>query len=396
VEVSISGEMFQSMMTAADGAYEFDNLTAGGDYTVTPYRNDDHDNGVTTFDIVLISKHVLGTQLLASPYQRIAADVNRSGTITTLDMIQIRKLILNITTEFPNNTSWRFVEAGYDFPDVEDPWAEVFPELYSVNNLDGVITDADFVAIKVGDVNGSARANSLEDDGRSLNGTFHLEMDEQELVAGNMYTVPVYASELAKVEGFQGTLELTGVELVDVVYGLANVQHFGLQYAERGVITMSYDRPAGLAGEDLVSSELNPLVQLVLRATTDQSLSEALVIGSRYTVAEAYSLGGEHRSLALKVRQKTAIVEQFELYQNTPNPVTTATLVSFTLPEAGEATLTISDMTGRTILLHQAEYGAGFQTINITKAQLQGVAGVLNYTLTAGEHTTTKQMVVVK
>ncbi|RMF04724.1 MAG: HYR domain-containing protein, partial [Bacteroidetes bacterium] len=177
VEMTVSGGQSASVTTGVDGYFRIAGLATGTDFTLTPFRNDDHDNGVTTFDIVLISKHILGTDLFASPYQMLAADVNRSGTITTLDMIQIRKLILNIDTEFANNTSWRFVRSDYEFPQASNPWLEEFPELYNVNNFGGSIIDVDFVAIKVGDVNNSARANSLEDDGRTLNGIFHLEMD---------------------------------------------------------------------------------------------------------------------------------------------------------------------------------------------------------------------------
>ncbi|RME97788.1 MAG: DUF11 domain-containing protein, partial [Bacteroidetes bacterium] len=390
VEVTLNGGMTATMTTAADGAYNFSNVTQGNDYTVTPYRNDDHDNGVTTFDIVLISKHILGTDLLDTPYKRIAADVNRSGTITTLDMIQIRKLILNIDTEFANNTSWRFVEAGYEFPNVEDPWAEEFPELYNVNNLNGVITDADFVAIKVGDVNGSARANSLDNGGRSLNGTFHLEMDQQQLRSGNTYTIPVYASELATIQGYQGTLQLQGAELVDLVYGLAQARNFGLQFAEQGVVTMSYDEVNPQGDHDAV------LFSLVLRATADQPLSEAIRISDRYTAAEAYSLGGEHRKLALQFNTDAAVADRFELYQNTPNPFAEATLISFYLPEAGSATLTIRDISGRTIRVMKGDYSAGYHTVNLTRRELNNTTGVLSYTLSSGDFTATKKMIVVE
>jgi hypothetical protein len=68
----------------------FANLPLGQDYSVTPYSNADPVNGVSTFDLVLMSKHILGVESLDSPYKLIAADVNRQR-ITTLDMIQIRK-----------------------------------------------------------------------------------------------------------------------------------------------------------------------------------------------------------------------------------------------------------------------------------------------------------------
>jgi hypothetical protein len=390
VELTVSGDQSASVISAVDGTFRFTGLDAGSDFTLTPFRNDDHDNGVTTFDIVLITKHILGTELLDSPYKQIAADVNRSGTITTLDMIQVRKLILNIDTEFANNTSWRFVDANYDFPEVTNPWLEEFPELYNVNNFSGFVATADFVAVKVGDVNNSARANSLQDDGRSLNGFFQLELDEQDLKEDNTYTVPVFASELGKMSGFQGTLVLNDAALVDIVYGLAEASHFGLQYAEQGVITMSWNEE-GISAQDAAT----PLFSLVIRATAEQPLSQAVEVSSRYTAAEAYTLGGDHKGLALQFHGKPTVVEQFELYQNTPNPVANATLISFYLPQAGEATLTIRDMSGRTLLLRQAEYGVGFHTINLDRAEL-GAAGVLSYTLTSGEYTATRQMIIVE
>ncbi|MEL6837611.1 MAG: hypothetical protein AAFP77_31670, partial [Bacteroidota bacterium] len=184
VEVSVNGGD-QLMVTSVDGTFSF-TLDLGGDYTITPYLNAEPLNGVSTFDLVLMSKHILGVQSLDSPYKRIAADINRSSSISTLDMIQLRKLILNIDTEFQNNTSWRFVDASYDFPQVTNPWFEVFPELISENNLAGDVLDANFVGVKVGDVNGSVQANALANDDRNLNGEFNFAVENGSLVAGNV------------------------------------------------------------------------------------------------------------------------------------------------------------------------------------------------------------------
>lgn len=49
-----------------------------------------------------------GIKPLNSPYKMIAADANHSNSITTFDVVEIRKLILGIYSKFPNNTSWRF------------------------------------------------------------------------------------------------------------------------------------------------------------------------------------------------------------------------------------------------------------------------------------------------
>jgi hypothetical protein len=78
---------------------------------------------VSTLDLVLIQKHLLGRAKLNSPYKLIAADANRSGVITALDLLEIRKLILGITNKFQNNTSWRFVDDFYEFPDPYNPFS---------------------------------------------------------------------------------------------------------------------------------------------------------------------------------------------------------------------------------------------------------------------------------
>lgn len=156
VEVSLSGSFVETVITESDGYFSLGPVQLGLDFSITPYKKDDLLNGATTFDLVLIAKHILGVQPLESPYQLIAADINHSGNISTLDIIHLRKAILNISDFFPNNTSWRFVDAEYAFPDHTNPWTEEFPEVIAVNNLsfDGAVVD--LIAVKIGDVNHSA------------------------------------------------------------------------------------------------------------------------------------------------------------------------------------------------------------------------------------------------
>ena len=159
VEMILSGKEDKTMTTGTDGQFLF-NMENGGDYTVTPVKDINPLNGVSTFDLVLISKHILGITTFDSPYKYVAADVNQSSTITAFDMVQLRQLILNITTEFSNNDSWRFIDANHTFTTV-NPAAENFNESYTITELNGEMTGMDFVGVKIGDVNGNAQANSL-------------------------------------------------------------------------------------------------------------------------------------------------------------------------------------------------------------------------------------------
>ncbi|MEL7221850.1 MAG: hypothetical protein AAGJ93_11055, partial [Bacteroidota bacterium] len=155
VNVAVSGNIQQTAMTNLDGEYNLQNLSIDADLSIIPYLNNDPLNGVTTFDLVLIAKHILGVQPLDNPYKMIAADANGSGSVSTLDMIIIRKLILTLQETFTNSESWRFVPEDYVFPNPPNPWQEEFPEFININNLTGE-ESINFKAIKVGDVNDSA------------------------------------------------------------------------------------------------------------------------------------------------------------------------------------------------------------------------------------------------
>ena len=120
--------------------------------TITPQNNSGYTEGISTQDLVLISRHILGVQPLSSPYKMIAADVNNSRSITTLDLIFLRRLLLGIDIEFETNTSWRFVELDYAFPNPANPWQEPFPERIDIILPAAGVSDLDFVAVKVGDV----------------------------------------------------------------------------------------------------------------------------------------------------------------------------------------------------------------------------------------------------
>ena len=68
-EVSIT-TLSNDYMTKADGFYHFE-LPMKEDYTVTPKKVDNPLNGVSTYDLVLMTKHILGVQPFESPYQWI-------------------------------------------------------------------------------------------------------------------------------------------------------------------------------------------------------------------------------------------------------------------------------------------------------------------------------------
>lgn len=395
VEVSLSGESDLTYRTDETGTYSFTGLIEGYDYTVTPGLDEHHLNGVSTFDLVLISKHILGVKPLDSPYKLIAADVNNSRAITALDLIQLRKLILNVDTKFSNNTSWRFVKGGYVFPDPSNPWRSAFPELDNINNMPSSDLELDFVGVKIGDVNGSASAGGglLDVEPRGDRGRFGLAVADADLSAGEVYRAEFRSPSLRSVDGYQFTLAFSdaSLELLDVEYGLAKAEHFGL-FAAEGAITTSWDAVSGGSGRSVEDGEL--LFALVFRARRPLRLSEALGISSRLTPAEAYGVSGELLDVVLDFGAGRLEPAGFELYQNRPNPFGEQTLLSFSLPQAGRVRIRISDVNGRLLKVIEGDFNQGYNELRLDRGDLP--AGVLSYTLESRDCSATRKMISVK
>jgi len=312
----------------------------------------------------------------------IAADANNSKSITTFDIAELRKLILGIYTELPNNTSWRFVDAAYTFPNPQNPFVPAFPETKSVADVQASQIEDNFVSMKIGDVNGSAIANSFMSTDDRTAGTLLFDVEDRQVKAGEEVVVNFKATE--KVTGYQFTMNFAGLEVVDLVPGAEmTINNFGV-FAD--AITTSFD--ADVTGEFAVK----------FRATQAGSLSNMLGVSSRVTKAEAYSKGGDRLDVAFRFNGQNGSTISgvgFELYQNMPNPFVSKTVIGFHLPEAAEATLTIFDETGRMIYTVNGDFAKGHNAISLDRAQIN-TTGVLYYKLETAKDSATKKMIQTK
>ena len=144
VSIQIEGEQeVNEIFTDENGLFSLD-LPQSASYRVLFNKNTDPLNGVTTFDIVRIRRHILGLQPFDDIFQPVVADVNLSGGVTTFDMIEIQKLILGIDTQFANAPSWGFVS----------PDGNLFNVL-TLNDIQDIV-NLNIIGIKIGDVNYSA------------------------------------------------------------------------------------------------------------------------------------------------------------------------------------------------------------------------------------------------
>ncbi|MBK7871500.1 MAG: hypothetical protein IPJ74_12900 [Saprospiraceae bacterium] len=116
-------------------------------------------NGISTYDIVRVQRHLLGIEPFESPYEYLAADVDRSSSVSIADIIHLRKLVLSIESSLPTFQPWLFINGNYTFSNQINP----FVEAYSGNatsfpiTAQGVIPPISVIAIKVGDLDFNAK-----------------------------------------------------------------------------------------------------------------------------------------------------------------------------------------------------------------------------------------------
>lgn len=132
-------------------------LESGYTSTLTPVKKTNPLNGVSTFDLVTIQRHILGVEPFDAPWKHVAADANLDGKVTLQDVVLLQKLILGLIPDFPHGQSWRFYPKDHVFQNPANPLQPVPPQAIVVPaSADPVPTFFQFTGVKLGDVNGNA------------------------------------------------------------------------------------------------------------------------------------------------------------------------------------------------------------------------------------------------
>jgi Dockerin type I domain len=305
-------------------------------------NNSNPTNGVSTLDLVLIVKHILGQQLIQSKYRLKAADVNKNSTITTSDLVELRKIILGILPNFQTNESWQFF---YD---------TTLNNTVTINSKKK--KSAKFVGVKTGDINDSA----VQSAPRGEQATLFFEANEQNFEAGEEV---VFGYKMPNVDAYQSSIfyDEKTLQLIDIQ---GNKDNFYLK--KNGAITVS----ELLIGEQKMPSSLR------FRALQKGKLSEHIRLSSELISSEAYQ---NDVVFDLKLRFNQSSESAFELFQNQPNPFDAQTKITFSSPSQNTATLKIYDLNGRTMYQTELSCEKGYNEFLLEKINLS--KGLYRYEL---------------
>jgi hypothetical protein len=333
----------------------FSTTVAVNGTTITPVKNTLPLNGVNTFDLLLISSHILGISTF-DPYQRIAADANKNGMLTTFDIVEFRRLILGVYSQLPNNSSWRFIDRNFDF---DNPLQGSLPE--SIAFSIAAEGNSGFIGVKIGDIDNSAMPELTgESDERS--NPFHWLLDDQWVQAGQ--TLSLQLSPEMAASAVQMALQGDGFEWLSV----------------EGLTEETYHVAADRLSVAWFGNEV-PTVKLRAKANKSGYLSDLLHISEAPMSPLAFEAQGQSHEVAL--RFKATEQDGFQVFQNVPNPAKGSTRIEYFVPQAAEVQLVMYDVTGRTVAEQKASVPAGYQQFLLNDLSRFPSGTTLYYRITA-------------
>ncbi|MEO6131142.1 MAG: T9SS type A sorting domain-containing protein, partial [Saprospiraceae bacterium] len=390
VQVSIENAPMLPDTTDLTGRYMIRGLSKGTGYMVAPYNDHNPREGVSTLDLVLIQKHLLGITKLTSPYKLIAADANKNGNVSALDLLDIRKLILGITDHFTNNTSWRFVSQAYEFPDPNNPFAYPFVEDVWLDSISYDVNHLNFIGVKIGDINGSyflTHSGGGHIGPRSAT-DFELDLHSYSSLQPDQNRIEISAGpNQSDIDGIQFSLfigELDEDQLTRIHSDLLGKDEWYYDASE-GTLNVSWTT----ANSKDITGKVILSIPSVSRATTKINLE------STFMLPEAYKGEGENitiRKVNLRIlgAEETA-VDEYHLYQNIPNPFSDGTVISFYVPQQEDVRLVIHDSAGKLVFDYSTSAVAGHNDIHVKSSSLKS-PGMYYYTLYTANASFTRKM----
>ena len=355
VQMTLTGPDAKQTLTRQDGTYT---LSANkGIYTLSPFKNNEREklNGISTFDIALIQSHLLFRQRLANPYKVIAADANNSGSITTADVLFLRRMLLRIDTSLPGNRTWAFVDADQTFPNPDMPFP--FRSTRSFNDLFGKVTHS-FRAVKLGDVNYDRNPKLDQTWGRD---TLKLIAEIKEL-PGLRYRILIKSDAIDQLMGFQGTLSWDSAHLSLLTIN-ENPLEIGLGEGslQQGKLLVSWNDPKAF-GMNISKGSL--MLDMTFQAKRGNPLP-VLSLTDDILAREAFNQSFQkiNMQLSMPVSIEGSISDaSFHLH---PNPAKTYINATWRSAQKETATLRLLDATGRTVWTRNFEQTPGINKQSI-------------------------------
>ncbi|MCB9308755.1 MAG: hypothetical protein H6567_01690 [Lewinellaceae bacterium] len=340
-----SNEPF-STTTDVNGVYTFEYLPSESTYKIEPQSTDDYLNGVSTLDLVMIQRHILGIESFDQWNQYIAADVNKDNKVSVSDISELRKMLLGINTKFSNAPSWRYHHGG-------TPTGLFSIEESSVISAkEGESYTADFKAIKLGDLNNSVVINNtLSNNTASRTQNINVYMQDSKEFDR---TIDFYLDPNASASGVQLELVFDHTAKPSSIEGLPADNFRWIQKGDKQILRI-------ISTEEKTGGDL--LFRLIFDSEVAMPLEQMVITNKEFdNVIVTNDL--TEKSISLQTQFRSSNETHLIVYQNNPNPYKNMTSVKFYNPSTSDIYIQLIDSQGKIRFEQNKVYDKGYHTLD--------------------------------
>ncbi len=336
------------------GNYEIPNLLMSQTYRINADYKGPFGVGISTYDLVKIQRHILGTEPLENVYRELAADINYDGKVNIVDIVLLRKHILGVE-EMGTDESWRFVWADSDEGE----------EMISTYTIPFLETDMsiDFVGVKIGDVTGDA-IDEMEAGPRSR---------KEEVLYYEIIDIGGYKEVTIKVNR---DIDLSGLQTL-VKYNPDNLIYRNMSPAALDIGSKHFNavRIGEMAiswhgSHDIKLKAGDALWRILFESKSGNEWNYGLEFvnaNNTYLRSELYE---ENNIYELRLERAKDDPQEFNLIGNDPNPWDELTKISFDIPRNGMVKLELYDGQNRLVYDRTKIFSAGKQKWQIGNREI--------------------------
>ena len=382
-QVQISGRENLILETDIDGMFGVEDLDPNVPVSIVPINDSDHTGGISTYDVLLIQKHLLGLELLDSPYKLIAADANGNKRVNASDLFELRKLILAESEELPSTTSYVFIPTEMVFIDQMNPWynGRIFGATLNMSSGSQFV---DLMGIKVGDVNKSHHTSSPRNR-TTREWTYQVTALSDDRVRVDFF------SDDNSIEGMQTTISFDpeSMDFIGTSKGLIDLddQYVSTKKTGDGVLPISWS-----SGTSMLISPRDPLFSLEF-VLKNPGHAVDLTMDNSPTRSEVYQSGQIH-DLVLKGQERKLNIDHVQTPSNIPNPWSQFTRIQFALGQTADVNITIYDSSMREIWTATNNYSKGSHSVQVDHSVIPD-GGIYFYEVSSRHFTKVSKMIKV-
>ncbi len=377
VELTIENQSGQNLITNTNdsGAYQLE-VERWKSFSVKPSLT--QFNATSFKDILFGHLHNSGKVKISSPYNKIAADVNKDMQLDDKDLsAMIDNYFYKRDYDLGN---WIFIHD--DSFDSENIW----PIPISASLSTDEDKDVHFTGIPLGIFNPDHINSKFLDSDQTLT----LEIDPNYAISGDILNLPLMVKPVNNFIGFHFILEWDPKQLALIEYleELDNL-HINAKLLDKGQLQLLW---LDQKGSGLTVQQLIQLIKLRFEVLASAGEEVSFSINSQDAIAVDNNSEVSKVNLSAKPINVGDKNKAFEVLQNYPNPAQEKTRIVFSLPQEGDVEFVLLDINGKIILSKDAYFESGVNYFDLNLNRIP--SGTYLYNVTYNEEVVGKKLII--